>query len=926
VGHQGVGKSRIIKEFYRHVASQQTAPAYWPAEIRPEGLRGSRDPLPERKVLGPIADVWPADALPDFLWWDFEGDLLSSGSACPALLAGEAKLKKHERVLWEVHLRRRGIWNQLSGTLQASFRDLAQDQSVEQLGKMLGEVGVVIPGLGFAVQRIVDVARYARQRQEARRDLRMDVSLDDGTADLGIELASRVLGLCESVPVVVTIEDAHWAEPSLCGFLRVLATSHAKVLVLATAWREGMAVDEPQHYFAVLEQDLRATGFAQRVVVEPPDAAERYKLLQDFATANGWQMPHEVLGELVQRYTTPLGIVLAMTSDFMQRFVADGCLREELDEMPKTLVELYGRRWEELDEDVRDTLILAALLSPSGATEGESTDGRVSLELIRRSLTALEDMLPSGFGSLFAEFGLESAYQEAVNDAAWLIEIARATEQFREPELAAIAMERAKDRGLTRRQRNRVRRVYLDVLRAVLEGPDSPVKSLAAAHFLTLDGILGDDEVPDDRHLGLAAITSAREYASAYQFREAVDVLASVKDRVDPATRMDALRDLASICVDASFYAEAAGHYRELLDLVGADLTHFVPDVAGLVAELTECEVELHRYAQVEQLLGPIVATLPEGLDELAIRLRRNHAKAIRGDRKRLGEAQALLEALLIDIEAARVDSTLWDVQEADTRMSLAITHQRAGRHAQALSHMDVAIGLRRRAFGEDARETLTALSQKALVLKETTGRSEEGVALQREVLQRRLITFGGPRHPQTLKSRHAVAFSLIATDPRTAARDLEGVLADKREVLGPNHLSTITSLSALARAFGATGELGTSIELYDEAVDLKERYGSRGDVLLTRRSRLRILRDVDCTAAREEARLLVAEYQNERGLNSVGTLRARFEEAETAAACEGREAGLRLHRSVLADRREHLASNHRDIADSEAAVKRLEG
>lgn len=928
VGHQGVGKSRIIKEFYRHIAARQSPPSYWPAEILAEGRRRSRDPMPERKVLGPVAATWPANALPDFLWWEFEGDVSSSGSASPALLAGEARLKKHEPALWEAYLRRSGLWKRLADGARRTFRQLAADQSVELLSRMLGELGIVIPGMGFAIQRLTDLARYKKQRQQELHDFQNEVRLDDGTADLGIDLAMRVLGQCEAVPVVVAIEDAHWADPSLCGLLRVMATSRSKVLILASAWREGMNVAAPDHHFAVLEEELRRAGFAAGFVVDPPEAAESQRLLEDYATTQDWQVPRDVIEALVSRFQTPLGIVLAMTSEFMAAFVADGCPREELDEMPETLADLYQRRWEELDPDVRDALILAALLSPAGTTSGACADGRVSLDLILRSLTSLEGVLPATF-RLPNESQLQSAYGSAVNDVAWLMEVAQATEQFREPELAKIAMDRARSRGVRKAHTSRVRSVYLDVLRRVLEAHDAPgvSRALAAAHYLTLDSILDDDEVPDDRYLGLAAMLSAAGYASAYQFRDAIDVLRSVKDRVASSTRVDVLRQLANLCSEARLWEEAAQYYRELLGLQAADLTPFDPTTADLLAELARCDLELHKYEQVEAMLSPVAETLPDGLDEVTIKLRRRHANAIRGDRKRLNEAQTLLESLLAEITSARSDEVMWDIEEADTRMALAVAHKRAGDNKAALHQVDIVIPLRRRAFGENGQKTLTALGEKALLLKETAGREQEGMALQREVLQRRLAAYGGPRHPLVLKSRHSVAFSAIQADPVGAAQDLRELLRDKREVLGPHHLSTIATLAALARALGESGELTESLALYDEAVHLKSKYGSTtGDALLTRRKRLRILRRADCAAALVEARRLVSEYGAERGPDSVGALRARFEEAETVSICQDAAAGLELHRAVLEDRRRVLPEGHIDIAESEEAVRRLEG
>jgi len=77
---------------------------------------------------------------------------------------------------------------------------------------------------------------------------------------------------------------------------------------------------------------------------------------------------------------------------------------------------------------------------------------------------------------------------------------------------------------------------------------------------------------------------------------------------------------------------------------------------------------------------------------------------------------------------------------------------------------------------------------------------------------------------------------------------------------------------------------------------------------------------------ALNEARRLVEAANDELGAPSVGTLRARFEEAETVAMCEARERGLELHLAVLADRRTHLPADRTDIAEIVEAVRSLDG
>ena len=98
-GHSGTGKSRVVREFYRRLQADQTAPTYWP-ELA-EGVQGNVgagvDPLADRKKLGPSANgfVWPAGALPAFLWWTFNCDRMQHGDLLDGVAQARAEISAH---------------------------------------------------------------------------------------------------------------------------------------------------------------------------------------------------------------------------------------------------------------------------------------------------------------------------------------------------------------------------------------------------------------------------------------------------------------------------------------------------------------------------------------------------------------------------------------------------------------------------------------------------------------------------------------------------------------------------------------------------------------------------------------------------------------------------------------------------------------
>ncbi len=97
-GPSGIGKSRIVREFYRALCRdleggprrEGDAPSgdgrrpYWP-ELE-EGTRSdgvSVDPLPARKFMGPAHEgfTWVPEAEPAFAWWDLQCERIDRAQA-----------------------------------------------------------------------------------------------------------------------------------------------------------------------------------------------------------------------------------------------------------------------------------------------------------------------------------------------------------------------------------------------------------------------------------------------------------------------------------------------------------------------------------------------------------------------------------------------------------------------------------------------------------------------------------------------------------------------------------------------------------------------------------------------------------------------------------------------------------------------------
>jgi len=98
VSPPGWGKTRIVQEFYRAIAGQQTSPPYWPASLVELGADGAAGVLRlghERKVVGHRDIQVLADAQMPWLWLAPSTGRLGDGSPVPVLDALAKQITRH---------------------------------------------------------------------------------------------------------------------------------------------------------------------------------------------------------------------------------------------------------------------------------------------------------------------------------------------------------------------------------------------------------------------------------------------------------------------------------------------------------------------------------------------------------------------------------------------------------------------------------------------------------------------------------------------------------------------------------------------------------------------------------------------------------------------------------------------------------------
>src|SRR5690606_40973451 len=140
-------------------------------------------------------------------------------------------------------------------------------------------------------------------------------------------------------------------------------------------------------------------------------------------------------------------------------------------------------------------------------------------------------------------------------------------------------------------------------------------------------------------------------------------------------------------------------------------------------------------------------------------------------------------ERLGLALSTARLDNEAGAMQQAEAgyRAILADAAALEGPHEAGLAEV-----------------LLTTRSNLSGLLRDR-GALGESLALTREVLQARLARYG-ERAPRTLASRHKLALALAAAGEHgTAAEEARATVALQGEVLGADHLATLTTVQSLA-------------------------------------------------------------------------------------------------------------------------------
>jgi hypothetical protein len=241
VGESRIGKTRVVQEFYRWLNSHEDPQNYWP-----DTLETGQDSL----HVNPHFDghEGAAGMLP-WLWWGLRWtrpDARNPGESLRCAVISDAD-----------HLR-----PHIQAAQAHAARRTAEVRAVAAIAKtavgMVPGLGPLI-GIGELVQEWREI-RAARNRGPAEISERIEGHRVD---ELGLltTLLLNMLGTDEvvetGVPLVLVLDDAHWADPASLSFLLNLSREmlrrsspqkrFPRMLVVATVWERewNVAQDAP---------------------------------------------------------------------------------------------------------------------------------------------------------------------------------------------------------------------------------------------------------------------------------------------------------------------------------------------------------------------------------------------------------------------------------------------------------------------------------------------------------------------------------------------------------------------------------------------------------------------------------------------------------------------------------------------------------
>lgn len=404
-GPTGIGKTRVVQEVFSAISSSQ-ADGYWPGAITDHS-----DWKHSRKRINPPNFAASDDASPSWIWWGISCGRRADGSFESALIEDASH--------WEEHTARISR-SRLSASGAGAALDIT-DAVVTSIGLLgLGAVTALSGGVVPAVLGAAGVGRTAWQQRQTAASLVERLSRrsnSEGTpkaqespADREqADLARAVAKISQRVPLVLAIDDAHWADRMLVQFISHLARiENAKVLVLCTTWPASDS-EAATPWSGLDLHDLLETHELNEI-----DRDALFELVvAEFAAIGSTPPSRDLADKLIDRVgESPLAIRAACGVQRIRQLIQSGHFNtDSIAQLPRDLEESLNAYWREASSDVQFVLSLAALLGSRFPTvpvigAASALGARSAANAMQASRTPLSIVRSSSeFVDLFTEPG-----------------------------------------------------------------------------------------------------------------------------------------------------------------------------------------------------------------------------------------------------------------------------------------------------------------------------------------------------------------------------------------------------------------------------------------------------------------------------------------------------------------------------------------
>jgi tetratricopeptide (TPR) repeat protein len=359
VAPPGWGKTRVVQEFYAELASAQPTPPYWPKQLERDDGPEMRSILEGRKRLYPAEILVPADATLPWFWWAILCQRRLDGTFAQSIFDDATQLYAHaDSILGRI------------GAGDATGRAFDASSSIVGLIGLLGVTLFPPAGIAMGVAGAArtgwqnrDLIEKVKRFQQERGERPLDAGAY-GRIEQVEEIATQLVALSKAVPIVLVVDDAHYADDTLVETINIaLRSPAAQILVVAMAWPQELDDKAESAPFPAWWNSDLEPGIRKRLTRIDLGALDK-KAAQQLVAADLPQAASSLLASIIGRWgTNPLVLRTLVRLPRVRAALTDGTLNGDPDSrLPQQLEAILGEYWSNLPADVRGALSLASRL------------------------------------------------------------------------------------------------------------------------------------------------------------------------------------------------------------------------------------------------------------------------------------------------------------------------------------------------------------------------------------------------------------------------------------------------------------------------------------------------------------------------------------------------------------------------------------